>query len=473
MERGEAETVEGTIRTWQGVRRGRIVQYRGIRYGLAPRRFCRADMAPLPPVGWDGRRYGPAAPQPYERAGHAGAPTFSEDCLFLNVTAPAGGGPYPVLVWLHGGSFQRGSGAWDFAPYRFAREGIVTVTVNYRLGVLGFLDVSALLGRGYEEAGRLGVLDAALALRWVRAHIASFGGDPSAVTVMGQSAGAQIAAILSILPEAEGLFSQAVLFSGALQGLLDRRAARQEAERYLAALDTADVSALLTFPWEALLAAQETVFGGLRSHRLGPVWDRETEGDPMAALARRNRPLRILAGTNRDEAEWYAHVYGLEELDESSAEALFGERADAVLREYEELPRDGRFRERSIAFLTERLYRAEMVRMAEGAAAAGFPFWLYRLDWDRQSWRACHMSESQFFLGRSAPLPDIDHSPAQKALAAMMEEALLSFIRTGAPAAKGLPPWPPFTKEDRAEMIFDESCRVGQIDEAGGAGPSV
>lgn len=190
-----------------------MLQFRGIPYAEPPVGKLRF----LPPreiAPWSGvrecRQYGHAAPQipvpGLSRLQPGEEP--DEDCLYLNVTTPSLSGRHPVLFWIHGGAFQKGSSTLGIDPISFAREGITVVSANYRLGALGFLDVSGVLGPSYNASGNSGLLDILTALRWTRDCIASFGGDPDNVTIIGQSAGAKMVSTLTVMKEARGLFQK-------------------------------------------------------------------------------------------------------------------------------------------------------------------------------------------------------------------------------------------------------------------------
>lgn len=190
-----------------------IHQLLGIPYAKPPVGALRF-MPTEPAEPWTGirscRKLGHAAPQLY-----VPGLTFlkkeeplDEDCLYLNVTTPDTTGKLPVLCWIHGGAFQKGSATAGINPPSFAREGMVVVNMNYRLGALGFMDMSGYLGDAYRQSGNSGLLDIIEALRWVRKNIASFGGDPDNVTIMGQSAGAKLCGALIIMKKPEGCFKK-------------------------------------------------------------------------------------------------------------------------------------------------------------------------------------------------------------------------------------------------------------------------
>ena len=229
------ETASGRLR---GVERDGVRAFLGIPYAappVGPLRFA----APVPPAAWAGERdagaFGPAAPQQPDalvtRLGLFPEGPQAEDCLTLNVWTPAAGGRRAVMVWLHGGAFVGGSaGVPLYDGARLAREGdVVVVTLNYRIGALGFLA----LGPGRTN---LGLRDQVAALAWVRRHAAAFGGDPERVTVFGESAGAGSLCALLAMPRARGLFGRAIVQSGAPAGVLSVAEAGERAAKLLAKL---------------------------------------------------------------------------------------------------------------------------------------------------------------------------------------------------------------------------------------------
>ena len=276
-----ARTASGKVRGTE-VADG-VIAWRGIPYALPPVGDLRLR-PPQPPAPWAGARdatsYGnrPAQPEYLAEPG----PPFSEDCLYLNVTAPAGASGRPVLVWIHGGGFETGSGpqmAGDGAA--FARtHGLVVVTFNYRLGALGFLDVP-----GERPTGAHGLHDQVAALRWVHDSIAGFGGDPGRVTVYGLSAGGKAVTALLASPLARGLIWRAASSSGGDHVKSPAQAAAQSA-RFLAELGvTAD--RVRDVPVADILAAQVAVAPPGRSTW---AWRPGVDGsvldaDPLTAIA--------------------------------------------------------------------------------------------------------------------------------------------------------------------------------------------
>jgi para-nitrobenzyl esterase len=248
-----AETTYGTIR---GVDNNGIKVFKGIPYGASTAGANRF-MAPAEPAKWTGVRdaleYGHSAPQrdpaaPPPPAGALsisgqGLPAEGEDCLVLNVWTPAvgsgarSGRKRPVMFWCHGGGFASGSGSSpDNDGTNLARRGdVVIVTINHRLNVLGFANLSE-FSRDFAASGDAGMMDIVQALKWVRANIAEFGGDPNTVMIFGQSGGGRKVETLLAMPSAKGLFHRATIESGAAIQVVDRDAAVRNSERLLAKL---------------------------------------------------------------------------------------------------------------------------------------------------------------------------------------------------------------------------------------------
>lgn len=452
----------------EGFLQNGILLFRGIPYAKPPVREFRF-LPPREMIPWSGikecKQYGHAAPQ-------ISVPGLSqlkpgeepdEDCLYLNVATPSLSGRHPVLFWIHGGAFQKGSSTLGIDPVSLAKEGITVVSANYRLGVLGFLDVSGILGDSYEQSGNSGLLDILTALRWTRDCIASFGGDQDNVTIMGQSAGAKITSTLTVMKEARGLFKNAVMCSGSLQCTRDKETALAIADRFIesAGIGRNDGNRILTMSWQEILKAQRPLVAGLNLHTFGPVMDGihlEQKTILSQIPKKEDYSYHLLMGTNRDEVNLYRYIYHLHSLDKTLAHQLFGTRAPQILQDYEKIPKDENFIKNFIDYMTLLLYRAPCIRMAEEEAIKGQEVYLYRLDWDRQYLKACHASETQFIMGLSGVIQDMDSSPDHEDLQKKMRGSFLQFIKTGRPSAANLPQWHAFTQTKRNMLIFDSPC---------------
>ena len=313
----EVETTEGRI---QGVSQGGINVFRGIPYARPPvegLRFRRPQRHTAWSESRDATRFGPAAPQNADPLDHlwGGFPVAPhEDCLTLNVWTPGlDDSRRPVMVWLHGGAFVIGSGSeYWFEGTRLARRGdVVVVTINYRLGVFGFLDLSETEGKEYEESGNCGLLDQVAALEWVRENIERFGGDPQNVTIFGESAGAVSVSCLMAMPKARGLFHRAIAQSGGPNLVRSRDVSHAVARAFLKSLGIRDVDRLRSVPMRTLLKAQARFlktneFGG--DAVFGPVVDGDTLPErPLHAIRSGSaRNVALLAGATRDEARLWS-----------------------------------------------------------------------------------------------------------------------------------------------------------------------
>jgi para-nitrobenzyl esterase len=452
----------------RGRQEGSVLVWRGIPYAQAPVGELRFR-APQPPLPWQEVReaaaFGPVAPQLSVglesrfdvRPNPALLPVQSEDCLFLNVWAPAAAtsiSQLPVMVWLHGGSFVTGSGSTPlYDGAQFAAKGeVVIVTLNYRLGPLGFLHLAELVP---GCANNLGLLDQLAALRWVQESIRAFGGDPERVTVFGESAGAMsIAAILG-MPAAQGLFQAAILQSGAAR-LQPPARAKQVAEVLAHSLTAGDPAQLLTLPLDQLMQGAQSLLrtgGGLPFQ---PVLDGQTiTMHPLAAVAAGIwHGLPLLLGTNRDEGNLFVPEDATGQHLERLLEPLVGPtQAEAIARHYP-ASRVGQ-----AELLTDTIFLLPTLRLAEQQLPHG-PVWLYRFDWCIPSglpiagafhalelafvWDALDNPVAQFFMGRAPTAP--------QSLANAMHESWLAFAHFRHP---NRPDWPTYEATNRSTLIFD------------------
>jgi para-nitrobenzyl esterase len=447
----QAGVVAGKM-TGDGIR-----SFLGIPYAAPPVGALRWR-PPQPCPAWtavrDATKWGPDCPQ----VGDVGtrATQQSEDCLYLNIWSPAGAvpGELPVMVWVHGGSFVAGSGSEErLDGTALAREGVVLVTINYRVGLFGFLAHPGLTQESPDHSsGNYGLLDQVLAFQWIQANIAGFGGDPRRVTAFGVSAGSASLSLLLTSVHGKDLFQQAILQSpGAARRLASleeaEAAGRQlgediEALRQLTAIEVLERTSLLAPKVRGLTTPRV-----LRPIRDGWVI---TEDERSVFKKGAIHAMPVIVGTNTDEgseatASWPIHtVDQYLELLKSS----FGRSWEAALGLYPVFgDADVRGRVAELFADTQFNYGARL--LAQTAAAAGVPTWRY-LFTRRRAHRADgphHGQEVHYVFGNlDAPYPGelARHDEVDEALSLAIRAAWLAFARTGNPNAPGLAGWPPY-----------------------------
>jgi para-nitrobenzyl esterase len=454
---------------------GEVLVFKGVPYGAdtGPRRF----QPPIPPTAWreplPGSDYGPASPQ------RGTEPNQSEDCLRLNVWAPMlDAGRRPVIVYIHGGAYSTGSGSSPLTDgARLAARGdVVVVTVNHRLGPLGYASLARLAPR-FEDSGNLGQLDLVLALQWVRDNIAAFGGDPGCVTVVGQSGGGAKIATLMAMPAAAGLFHRAVTMSGQQVTASGPLNATRRAEVWLEALGlTSDrIDAVRTMPVGQLIeaaGATDPILGG--SLYFGPVLDgRSLTRHPFwPDAAPQSAHIPMMIGNTREETlaflgndpanaglSWDTLPARLTpsqmRIDVAPEEVVAWYRANHP----EMSPDQVLIRATTAA----RSWRAAVIE-AEMRAAQGSPAFVYQLDWASRMPNgrtgAFHTSDIPLMLDNVAAEGSGAVGPEAQAMADRMSDTLLAFARTGDPNHAGLPRWTPYSLARRETMVMDLPPRM-------------
>jgi para-nitrobenzyl esterase len=405
---------------------------------------------------------------------------MDEDCLLLNVFTPdgdgqGGSGGRPVMVWIHGGGFLTGSGSipW-YDGTNLARRGVVVVTLNYRLGVFGFLHLEE-LSVGFEGSGNAGILDQVAALTWVRDNIAAFGGDPANVTVFGESAGAMSIATLLGVPAAAGLFHRAILQSGAGAHVHDADAATAMARTVLAeaGADPADPGALRALPVADLLEvqrriAQATPFeGGLP---LQPVVDGTVlpERPTAAVAAGRAAGVELLVGTTLEEMKLFLQFTpGLAELDEDGlrrrSDRFFvpaghapGEAVAVYRRRLSEAQPGAVW----TAMLTDHTFRIPALRLVEAQLGHQPGVWMYLFAQSSGAFGgalgSCHALDVPFVWdnldARGAGLFVGDLTEPVRELARILADAWVAFATDGVPSVPGMGTWPAYDTGRRATL---------------------
>lgn len=460
-----APTDPAVVQTSTGAVRGVLGPdfrlFSGIPYAAPPVGPLRWQ-PPEPPAHWDGVR---DATKPGVRCiqdtaydPDFGRPT-GEDCLNLNVWTPTGAtpaAPRPVMVWIHGGGFLNGSADIYDGRWLTTRGDIVVVTVNYRLGALGFLAHPALSRNG--QSGNYGLADQQAALRWVRDNIAGFGGDPQKVTIAGESAGAMSVCDHLVAPGSEGLFSAAILQSGPCQAQSDLPTARAVSDDYAAEAGCTDPAAvaqcLRALPPARLERAPAYV--GFGPDRLtGPVTGTEVLPiDPMTAITSgRVARVPVLIGTNTDEFSLFVALQYLKHHElppyRQLLDETFGAGAAAVAERY---PLDHYAGNTGLAYsaaVTDGVFACPTERITAGLVHSA-PVYAYEFN-DRTAPAPDPMRHVPFPVGASHSLElrylfDIGGAPplnpAQQVLSDQMVAYWSQFVKTGAPDVEGQPEWP-------------------------------
>jgi para-nitrobenzyl esterase len=477
-------TVHAPAGSIQGKIKNDTLLFAGIPFAQPPVERLRFKAPqPLPAFSdtFQALKFSPAAPQIPSGGMTDSAPVrWSEDCLYLNISAPAAvthpqdKGGRAVMVWIHGGGYTSGQGAipW-YNGTRFAKnQDIVVVSINYRLGALGFADLTS-LGEEFATSNINGTLDQIAALKWVHNNIAAFGGDPNRITIAGESAGAFSVATLMACPEAEGLFQQAIPQSGACHHTLPADAAKTATDYFLNELGHHTALALESVAVEDILAAQYATIehfarGMGRMNALGtfvspfyPVHGTTTLPlPPLEALAQgASKDVRVLTGSNADETTlWSSGDEDQGKLDRT----VDGYQAHEALAAYRQSRPNASVRDLLVAMTTDHMFRIPAIRMAEARQEAA-PTYFYQFNWRSRAFDgalgATHSLEIPFaFDNLDQPGVDlfIGPGPLPSELASTMHRAWSAFIKTGDPG------WPSYDVQTRTTMMFDSSSEIVQ-----------
>ena len=485
-----AQTANGKV---AGYIQDGVTIFKGIPYAKANR-----FEAPVQADSWEGirscRQYGPVSPQG-ARSGWANdeiAFAFNwndgvqgEDCLRLNVWTPAlDSRKRPVMVWLHGGGYSAGSGqelpSYDGTSLAFA-EDVVVVSINHRLNVLGFLDLSA-YGEKYAKSANAGLLDIVASLKWVRDNIAAFGGDPSNVTIFGQSGGGGKVTTLLATPCAKGLFHKAIVQSGSMLRTMESKYSRKigiATVRNLG-LDASSIDKISEVPYGELLAAGEQAIAqvkaeadrdGVASFIFG--WAPTVDGavlpsqpfDPQAPAISAEIPMII--GTTRHEFSMTTYVPALRNAGREEVIGIlkgrYGEGTERFLELFAKAypgskPAD--MLDADFVFRPSAIEQA-LRKSLQGAA----PVYMYMFNWESPVLdgilRSTHCMEIPFVFNNADRHASMTGGGAQAMeLASKMSHCWAEFARCGKPSAEGLPEWEPFEAEKRAVMFFDNTCKM-------------
>lgn len=471
-----APVVDTSTGRVQGLAAGALNVFKGIPYAAPPVGALRWK-APVAMPAWSGIReateFGAACLQPKPKLSniYEGKPVpMSEDCLTLNVWAPRDARNAPVFVWIYGGALWGGSNRdplYDGA--RLAERGIIVVSINYRLGPLGWLALPALSAESpLGVSGNYGLLDQIAALRWVKENIGAFGGDSANVTIAGESAGGLSVMYLMASPQARGLFAKAIAESAYMISMPELKrnnhgmpAAEEGGTRLAAALHAPDLAALRAMDAGKLTEAAAavgfapwvTVDGHLIPDQLVDIFEKgEQARVPLLAGFNSGeiRSLRVLAPPPPASAAEY----------ERSIRERYGDLADDFLRLY---PADN-LEESILATTRDALYGWTAEKLVRAQTKFGQPGYLYYFDHGYPAADAAHLhgfhaSELPYmfgnFDGTPPRWPKVPETPPQRRLSDAMIGYWTSFARTGKPMARGEPEWPAFGS-NRAYMAFTD-----------------
>ncbi len=466
-------TVTTTAGPVRGLHRDGIAIFRAIPYAAPPigaRRF----RPPAPPEPWsdvrDATAVGPIAPQQpsiLETAMGGGEPIIDEaECLTLTVFTPgADDARRPVMVWIHGGAFLIGSGSTPiYDGGRFAEHGdVVVVSINYRLGALGFTHLDHIFGEEFSGSGNAGILDQVLALEWVRDNIAAFGGDPTQVTIFGESAGGMSVGTLLGLPVAQGLFARAIVQSGGGSFCHESEPATEIARRLLAESGIGSVADLERASTDAILAAQGKILTSPETLDLPflPVVDgKHLPVRPVDAVRHGLGSVPTMIGTTKDEMTMFMLLdLGMGQIDDdrvhAALESTFGVEADAVEATYRAELGEVAHADFLSAVATDRVFRVPALRLAE-AGHTHRATYMYLFTWETPVFdgklKSCHTLELPF-MWDALDTPGLalftGDGPERQQIADVMHAAWISFARTGDPG------WPHYDTDRRSTQVFD------------------
>lgn len=485
-----------TARTRNGEIKGRVVDgvhtFLGVPYAappVGPLHLC----PPQPARPWTGPRdttiFGAEPyqlrPPPEVQALVPDPAIPGPDCLNLNVWTPAlDAARRPVMVWIPGGAFEAGTGA-TYDGSRFARDGVVCVTINYRVGIEGFVYLP-------DEVANLGLLDQVEALKWVRDNIAAFGGDPGNVTIFGESAGAMSVGTLLAVPRAEGLFRRAIAQSGAAHAVLTAADARRMAQHLAEFLEVpATREALAAVTPERLLEAHAELKSRIIAHpdpavwggnvvASATLWQPTIDGDVLPAnpleriAAGASAGVDLIVGTNTEDWRLFTAANGLGQITEAvltgpvakhgfSTLAAYGLPADRALAAYRAAYPGAAPALLLAAVQTDWWVRIPAIRLAEARASGPGRTYMYEFAWPSPAFNgllgACHALEIPFVFdtldkGANQMMGGLLGPSPPQALATAMHRAWVSFARTGDPQ------WPRYETSRRATQRFNAVSQV-------------
>jgi para-nitrobenzyl esterase len=465
----------------QGAIADGVASFKGIPFALPPIGDLRWK-TPEPSKAWTGIRkadaYASGCMQDSSMVKMVGASAgVSEDCLYLNVWTAAknGGEKRPVMVWIHGGAFVGGmTGTPMFDGTKFAQKGVVLVSIAYRLGVFGFMAHPELSRESGKGSGAYGIQDMIAGLQWVKNNIAQFGGDPSCVTIFGESAGGIAVGMLSAAPAANGLFQRAISESGgsfappriadeAGQNVPSLKLAESNGKSFLKKIGSTDIKSARALPAEQI---QKAAGGGMGGGSFWPVADGAAiPGDPYELYEKgRFNDTPILVGTNSNEGGLFSRGPVTAAAFEKQIRSGYGEKADVILSAYPhstdaETSRASAdvFREFAFAWPTWAWAR---MQSQKGKGKAFVYYYDHRTPDSPDG--ANHAAEVTYVFGNFGGIGGAPN-PNDLALSDLIRSYWINFARTGDPNGSGLPQWPAFAVKDQKVMFFDTGASAQPI----------
>ena len=449
-----------------------VRSFLGIPYARAPLGELRWQ-APVPQPAWQGIRQVTQWSARCPQAGSHGQPNAleSEDCLYLNVWTPSVAGNLPVMVWIHGGGNVDGTASDEALNGKLLvdRYNVVVVTLNYRLGVLGFMSHPSLAADGGNPLANQGLRDQQLALRWVHDNAVAFGGDPSNVTIFGESAGASDVCLHMVAPASKGLFARALGESG---GCTTRRKLVSDAvpqgtmlAQQLGCSDGDQLACMRTKSVQDVFAAADAL--GATGVSFGPVVDGDVTPDQPRALYDHDAIAQVpyLIGSNTDEGTGFTlDATGITDdagyLDALRVRLLVPADQVAALYPVSAFQTHSDPYQAAVARAWgDRSLVCTTLDVAQRTAAAGLPVFMYNFDMPLDGtagvWGAAHATEIVFVFGTKP-----DFTPEERAVSDRMQRYWTQFAKTGDPASPELEAWPRFTKEQDVRVNFGVNTTV-------------
>lgn len=475
-----------------------IFTYKGIPYAKAER-----FMAATKPDSWEGVRsstmYGPVAPLMTPTTSVQDEPEFvfdhdwgytNEDCLRINVWTPSidDTKKRPVLFWIHGGGFTAGS-SQELPSYdgeNLSKNGdVVVVSINHRLNILGFLDLSA-YGDKYKHSANNSILDMAAALEWVKANIANFGGDPNNVTIFGQSGGGAKVNTLMALPRAKGLFHKAINQSGAFRSSMLEKSETQAITAQVLSelgLNENQVDSLQKIPFDVLsnagTKALKTIEAKMKAEGkpiigFGLSWGPSRDGEDLPhqvmseEALQMSKDIPLLIGTTKNEFAPFANMRfsnASKDMIMAHIKETYKEKTDAYLAALKKAyPMDTKA---SDLLDIDTMFRPGAVEQAnqKSKLQGGAPVYMYLFTWQSPvfdgKYKALHCMELPFVFDNVSKANQMTGGGEDaQVLAAKMSKSWINFAKTGNPNHSGLPEWPKYTSTNTATMHFDTKCEV-------------